>query len=1035
MRSVYLLMMKVKSPWLTLLAAMALLLLAPELILAWIYPPYGYTSGAQMQQLGVGGTTLFLPSNTEISYAIFVRQNEKVVLELKNYIGNAQICVLVDGVNRRCSDSKPAPVRLEHTFNFIGNTKVYIKADRATTAILSWDKQTCIGPFCSSTNEGKNENNPMPIVAGFYGGVEATFGSENSHYYLHYVDSNPQLWNLPHSFIASIRGSSGTDFDLYIYDGNNNLVARAIRSTYPDYVYVKASSTGYYRIKVHAYTKADINEYNLQVARPLIRGHQLSTTTVKPGQQFTIRYTILNPFRHNIDVAIGASTVIHDGFQERIYDLPATRVTLAPGENQVQVNYVMPKDAFLGRHKLLIALWGELRSDGTVDIFFDGKAYDNALTVAVPQNPEITYTSASPSTLPPGATTTVTVKWIFYNACPGGCVVKANAFGSWAKTTQLAVIYDGRDGNYGNEQSKSFTVQLPSDIPLGTHYVRVGFCYAYDFAKSYDGLARCTYKDIPIQVQKISTAIIVTPSSFTLTSGQSRPFEAQLIDSSGKPLANKKVTWSSNIGSCNPVETYTDAGGYAYTTCTAPTVSSPTTMTVTAAFGGDYQYVQSSKTVSGTVNPPSYSVTVDPNGGRVYVDGTSITAPKTYTWTYGSTHTLDPDSGYSPSDGVRLIFTQWSDGSTADPRTITVTGSAQYVAMWRREYRLTISVTPSGAGTTSPAVGQYWYAENSAVTVTASPNSGYVFDHWEVNGVNAGSSPTITVTMDRPINLVAVFKQRQEPKYGFRVVVRGGDNRIYHRVCTDAACESWSAIAASAADTPGVVLLSNKLYLVIRGPDDGILFGTLDLQTGSFSGWQRIGGSTPSRPALTTDGSRLYLVVRGRDDRLYLRVYTISSATWSSWSVLPGSTIDGPAAAVMGGRLHLVVRGRDGASIYHGQYDLSSGQWLGWALISGSTPSVPTLVSDGTKLWLAVRGRDNRIYIRTWSGSWGSWERIPTGSTDASPAIKVIGSYLVVVVKANGGTSIYYCFKDLTTNSWSSWTRMSGSTPSSPLTP
>ncbi|MEM3964650.1 MAG: hypothetical protein QW584_02875 [Thermofilaceae archaeon] len=927
-------------------------------------------------------------------------------------------------------------MKLEHTFNFNGDTDVFIKADRDTTALLSWDKQTCIGPFCSSTNEGKDPNNPMPIRAiGSYGGIEATFGNENSHYYQYYVSSNPQLWNLPHSFIASITGSPGTDFDLYIYDSNNNLVARATRTTYPDYVYVKASSTGYYRIEVRAYTKASTNEYNLQVFKPMILECQLSTTTVKPGQQFTIRYRILNPFRHNINVAIGASTIIHDGFRERIYDLPATRVTLAPGENQVQVNYVMPRDAFLGRHKLLVALWGELRSDGTVDIFFDGKAYDNALTVAVSQNPEITYTSASPGTLPPGAATTVTVKWIFYNTCPEGCAVKANAFGSWAKTTQLAVIYDGLDGNYGNEQSKSFTVQLPPDIPVGTHHIRVGFCYAYDFAKSYDELAGCSYKDIPIQVQKISTAVIVTPSSFTLTSGQSRPFEAQLIDSAGKPLANKKITWSSNVGSCNPVETYTDAGGYAYTTCTAPIVSSPTTMTVTAAFGGDYQYAQSSKTVSGTVNPSSYSVTVDPNGGRVYVDGTSITARTTYSWTHGSTHTLDPDSGYSPSDGVRLIFTQWSDGSTADPRIITVTGSAQYVAMWRREYRLTISVTPSGAGTTSPAAGQYWYAENNAVTVTASPSSGYVFDHWEVNGVNAGSSPTITVTMDRPINLVAVFKQQQAPKFSFRVAVRGGDSRIYHRVCTDAACESWSAIVASAADTPGVVLLSNQLYLVIRGPDDGILFGTLDLQTGSFSGWQRIGGSTPSRPALTTDGSKLYLVVRGRDNRLYLRVYTISSATWSSWSVLPGSTIDGPAAAVMGGRLHLVVRGRDGASIYHGQYDLSSGQWLGWALIGGSTPSAPTLVSDGTKLWLAVRGGDNRIYIRTWSGSWGSWERIPTGSTDASPAIKVIGSYLVVVVKANGGTSIYYCSKDLTTNSWSSWTRMSGSTPSSPLIP
>ncbi|MEM4037726.1 MAG: hypothetical protein QW700_08050 [Desulfurococcaceae archaeon] len=1009
--------------------------------LAWIYPPYQLSTVPQ--QLGVGGTTLNLPADQWIFYQIAVNPGEKIVMELKNYIGNAKICIYDYSIEQwNCKGPQAAP--LKHEYTIPSNhpyiyTWIAVRSDTATSALLTWDKQTCSWLGCSSTGEGRKIDKPMRILkVGSKGGVEARFDSQSSHYYQYRPDQNP-FWGGYYSFIVSLTGSSGTDFDVYVYEGSR--IVKEISGTgYPDYGYVKAT-TDTYLLEVYPYTynERGLNEYNLQVARPNITGYSLSATSLKPGQEFTITYKINNPFRHSIDVFLGASIKISISGREYVFHLPSPDgwYKIQPGENTYTKRVSIPKDAILSSsYTLILGLWGYASPDfSSVDICLDVKEYNNVLAVRVSSNPEITYTSASPSTLPPGATTTVTVKWIFYRACPEGCVVKANAFGSWAKTTQLAVIYDGRDGNYGNEQSKSFTVQLPSDIPLGTHYIRVGFCYANDFAKSYDELARCTYKDIPIQVQKISTAIIVTPSSFTLTSGQSRPFEAQLIDSSGKPLANKKVTWSSNIGSCNPVETYTDAGGYAYTTCTAPTVSSPTTMTVTAAFGGDYQYVQSSKTVSGTVNPPSYSVTVDPNGGRVYVDGTSITAPKTYTWTYGSTHTLDPDSGYSPSDGVRLIFTQWSDGSTADPRTITVTGSAQYVAMWRREYRLTISVTPSGAGTTSPAVGQYWYAENSAVTVTASPNSGYVFDHWEVNGVNAGSSPTITVTMDRPINLVAVFKQRQEPKYGFRVVVRGGDNRIYHRVCTDAACESWSAIAASAADTPGVVLLSNKLYLVIRGPDDGILFGVLDLQTGSFSGWERIGGSTPSRPALATDGSKLYLVVRGRDNRIYLRVYTISTRTWSSWTVLPGSTIDAPAAAVVGGRLHIVVRGGDGMSIYHGQYDLSSGQWLGWVRISGSTLSAPTLTSDGTRLWLTVRGGDNRIYIRTWSGSWGSWERIPTGSTDASPAIKVIGSYLVVVVKANGGTSIYYCFKDLTTNSWSSWTRMSGSTPSSPTTP
>jgi subtilisin family serine protease len=154
-----------------------------------------------------------------------------------------------------------------------------------------------------------------------------------------------------------------------------------------------------------------------------------------------------------------------------------------------------------------------------------------------------------------------------------------------------------------------------------------------------------------------------------------------------------------------------------------------------------------------------YTVTVDPNGGMVLVDGAPITSRTSYQWVEESSHTLEAVSPYEPSTGVRMLFTQWSDGSTASNRTIVVTGPATYIAYWRTQYALNISISPQGAGNTDPAPGYYFYDANSSVTVWASPAPGYAFDHWELDGRVAGTSTNITVTMDRPHSLLAVFKR------------------------------------------------------------------------------------------------------------------------------------------------------------------------------------------------------------------------------------------------------------------------------------
>jgi uncharacterized repeat protein (TIGR02543 family) len=65
-----------------------------------------------------------------------------------------------------------------------------------------------------------------------------------------------------------------------------------------------------------------------------------------------------------------------------------------------------------------------------------------------------------------------------------------------------------------------------------------------------------------------------------------------------------------------------------------------------------------------------------------------------------------------------------------------------------------ISVDPVGGGSTSPSSGTY--DAGSTVKLTATPASGYLFDHWE--GDASGNVATVTITMDDNKSVTAIFK-------------------------------------------------------------------------------------------------------------------------------------------------------------------------------------------------------------------------------------------------------------------------------------
>jgi hypothetical protein len=127
--------------------------------------------------------------------------------------------------------------------------------------------------------------------------------------------------------------------------------------------------------------------------------------------------------------------------------------------------------------------------------------------------------------------------------------------------------------------------------------------------------------------------------------------------------------------------------------------------------------------------------------------------------------------------------------------------------------------------------------------------------------------------------------------------------------------------------------------------DGNSLWHVVVNDSGVVQDWASISGATDSKPALTTNqtAGKLYLVVRGLNDGIWHRSYDNSTDSWEGWNALPGSTIDGPGAVATDNRLYTVVRGSDGSTIWDGYLDLTTNNFSTWTLLTGATPSAPTL--------------------------------------------------------------------------------------------
>jgi uncharacterized repeat protein (TIGR02543 family) len=155
----------------------------------------------------------------------------------------------------------------------------------------------------------------------------------------------------------------------------------------------------------------------------------------------------------------------------------------------------------------------------------------------------------------------------------------------------------------------------------------------------------------------------------------------------------------------------------------------------------------------------------NPSGLRYTVNGTIYSGAQTFYFDPGTTAVIGiPSQGLAR--GVSYAFQRWvsSQGISTTPNLATTPirpEGDQFVAEFDTTYLLSTSASPSEGGSVEAITRSTngYYPAGSVVQLRAVPAKGFVFVGW--SGAATGSNPEVSVTMNRPLSVVASFSQIQ----------------------------------------------------------------------------------------------------------------------------------------------------------------------------------------------------------------------------------------------------------------------------------
>ena len=157
-------------------------------------------------------------------------------------------------------------------------------------------------------------------------------------------------------------------------------------------------------------------------------------------------------------------------------------------------------------------------------------------------------------------------------------------------------------------------------------------------------------------------------------------------------------------------------------------------------------FVEGDATYTAVFEPLPYEITTECDP----VEGGTVSGAGTYYYGTTATLTATPNENY--------MFLCWSDGIASNPRTVTVTGNANYKALFHFNgtplYTITVVANNPLWGTIT---GSGTYPEGSTVEISAIPNEGVVFSGW--NDGNTDNPRSIIVAQD--MEYMAMFTKTE----------------------------------------------------------------------------------------------------------------------------------------------------------------------------------------------------------------------------------------------------------------------------------
>ncbi len=138
---------------------------------------------------------------------------------------------------------------------------------------------------------------------------------------------------------------------------------------------------------------------------------------------------------------------------------------------------------------------------------------------------------------------------------------------------------------------------------------------------------------------------------------------------------------------------------------------------------------------------------------NVATTGEGSVIPETQSWLEGTIVTL------TAAPGTGYVFSNWSGDASGISNSVDVLMDsdksvvANFVEDDPEPVYYDLTVTVEGQGSVSPTSGTY--EEGSVVTLTATPDDGYIFSEW--SGDANGSSSSVSVIINSDISVVATF--------------------------------------------------------------------------------------------------------------------------------------------------------------------------------------------------------------------------------------------------------------------------------------